>query len=797
MSHEPTNPPAEPRWRPLVLALGLTALFFHRAVFSAEVFFLRDIQRVYLPLRAYWRERVLGGGFPQWYPLDGLGQPYVGMVISGTFHPAQLVSLVLPGAQGYKWCVLLCFPVAFLGMNALARRLGWGARPALLAALLYTFSGYLVGITNNPPYLMAAATVPWVLWALEGFLAAPTAWRLLGSGALLALVLFSGDVQGYAVCLGGVLLWSACRLAPEGRSRSLGKALGVVGVAVLLSAVQILPTLEVVGDVRASGQTPTEAMAWSVHPVRLLEFFLGPIFAGIPGERVQMAISQRLLSTARTNLWVDSLFIGAPALLLVGVALVTHVRRPRAAVLAGAALGVLLLALGKHAGLYAWVFEWVPPWRAFRYPEKLMPFVTFSLALAAGVGLERLEREPVPPRWVGRTAFVLGALLLATGLLEWRAHVFSEVWLGGLWEGGPLLEAQQRIGGQFVLGSVLAGVSLLLFGGVLVRVRSVGMRAGLIGAVCLAGLMLANGPIYKVGDPLLLESPSPFVQRIQEESRARGGPPPRLFRLPGRVHVPESSPVSSPEEGLALFNGAALEPLVPGMFGLESTSAYMPAVSRRVITLWDAQREWFMRSAGLFGTRYLVISREFSEQVLNGPRRVVERLDAFGLLLLEDTSALPRVYLAHPRCVADAPEAVRRLGGGLQVPREVVVECETPLSEAPVEAPLGEVSAARFEPERVEVELTARGGEVLVLNDAFYAGWTASVDGTPTPILPANGAVRAVAVPPGAHRVVFSYRMPGLALGAWVSGVTLLVLLGAGLVARRVSSSAAPPPMGG
>ncbi|OJH41550.1 YfhO family protein [Cystobacter ferrugineus] len=790
MSHEPTNPPAEPRWRPLVLGLGLTVLFFYRAVFSAEVFFLRDIQRVYLPLRDYWRERVLGGGFPQWYPFDGLGQPYVGMVISGAFHPAQLLSLVLPGAQGLKWNILLCFPVAFLGMNALARRLGLGARPALLAAVLYTFSGYLVGITNNPLYLMAAATVPWVLWALEGFLATPTAWRLLGAAALLGLVLFAGDVQSYAVCLGGVLLWSVCRLAPEGRSRSLAKALGVVGAAVLLSAVQILPAVKVVGDVRASGQTPAEAMAWSVHPVRLLELFLGPLFAGLPGERDQIAISQRLLSTSRNNLWVDSLFIGAPALLLVGVALVTHARRARTAVLAGATLGVLLLALGKHAGLYAWVFEWVPPWRAFRYPEKLMPFVTFALALAAGVGFERLEREP--PRWVGRTAFALGGLLLAMGLLEWRAHVFSDAWLVGLWEGKPLLEAQQRIGGQFVLGSVLAGVSLLLFGGILVGARSAGARAGLTGVVCFAGLLLANGPIYEVGDPMLFESPSPFVQRIQEETRARGGPTPRLFRLPGRFYLPESSPVSSPEEMHALSVIAAMEPLVPAVFGLESATVYLPASSRRVITLWDTQREWFMRFAGLFNTRYLVISREFSSQVLNGPRRVVDRLDALGLLLLEDTSALPRVYLAHPRCVANAGEAVRRLGGGLQASREVVVECEAPLSEAPAEAPLGEVSAARFEPERIAVEVDARGGEVLVLNDAFYAGWTASVDGTPTPILPANGAVRAIAVPPGAHRIVFSYRTPGLVAGAWVSVLTLLVLLGAGLVARRVPSRAAP-----
>src|SRR6218665_1300878 len=275
MARESLSPPTGSRWHPLMWALGLSVLFFHRAVFSSEVFFLRDLQQVYLPLRDYWRERVLSGGFPQWYPFDGLGQPYVGMVISGAFHPAQLLSLVLPGVQALKWNILLCFPLAFLGMNCLARRLGWEPLPALLTAVHYTFSGYLVGITNNPLYLTAAATLPWVLWSLEGFLSGPTVWRGLGASVLLGLVLLAGDVQGYAVCCGGALLWSACRLAPRGRARSLGGAVGVLGVSVLLSAVQSLRTDGLGGDgvVRPSPaaarirlRPPLRGCSWRAHP---------------------------------------------------------------------------------------------------------------------------------------------------------------------------------------------------------------------------------------------------------------------------------------------------------------------------------------------------------------------------------------------------------------------------------------------------------------------------------------------------------------------------------------------------
>jgi uncharacterized membrane protein YfhO len=57
----------------------------------------------------------------------------------------------------------------------------------------------------------------------------------------------------------------------------------------------------------------------------------------------------------------------------------------------------------------------------------------------------------------------------------------------------------------------------------------------------------------------------------------------------------------------------------------------------------------------------------------------------------------------------------------------------------------------------------------LVLLDTFAKGWSATIDGAPAPILRAFGLYRAVAVPEGAHQVVFKYVAPGLATGAIIS----------------------------
>jgi uncharacterized membrane protein YfhO len=65
---------------------------------------------------------------------------------------------------------------------------------------------------------------------------------------------------------------------------------------------------------------------------------------------------------------------------------------------------------------------------------------------------------------------------------------------------------------------------------------------------------------------------------------------------------------------------------------------------------------------------------------------------------------------------------------------------------------------------------------VLVLNDALYPGWEATLDGVATPLLRANTAFRAVLVPAGEHVVEMRYRARSFRRGLALAGVTILLL---------------------
>jgi len=107
-------------------------------------------------------------------------------------------------------------------------------------------------------------------------------------------------------------------------------------------------------------------------------------------------------------------------------------------------------------------------------------------------------------------------------------------------------------------------------------------------------------------------------------------------------------------------------------------------------------------------------------------------------------------------------------------------------SEVPIEGPepgptgepldAGTARLVRHEDERAEVEVEPARAGLLVLTDAWYPGWKASVDGEERPIHRVDQAFRGVVVRPGDRRVVFEYHPASFRIGVLASLAGLLAL---------------------
>ncbi|NLF64062.1 MAG: YfhO family protein [Chloroflexi bacterium] len=87
------------------------------------------------------------------------------------------------------------------------------------------------------------------------------------------------------------------------------------------------------------------------------------------------------------------------------------------------------------------------------------------------------------------------------------------------------------------------------------------------------------------------------------------------------------------------------------------------------------------------------------------------------------------------------------------------------------------VTFTRYEPEAVSLQVETDAPGLLLLTDAAYPGWRATLDGEPVTIYQADGLFRGVLLPAGSHEVTFTYEPASLRYGAALSLAALLVWL--------------------
>jgi hypothetical protein len=193
--------------------------------------------------------------------------------------------------------------------------------------------------------------------------------------------------------------------------------------------------------------------------------------------------------------------------------------------------------------------------------------------------------------------------------------------------------------------------------------------------------------------------------------------------------------------------------------------------------LWDAG-PLTIRGASLIDER----TGAFRSVVLSdsGHYRLVHSGD---VKIYENLEVRPRLFFVpQAMTVPDDEAALQVMSDDEFDPFSVVVLAGDGAPGAPPGAVPGgplpaETTTLLYEPERVMASVMAPADGWLFLSDAWYPGWEAQVDGRPTPVERADILFRAVAVPAGTHQVELLYRPRSFRIGAWISSVTLALLV--------------------
>src|SRR3954468_16661198 len=360
-------------WIPKLLPTGLVVALSAPVLDPGVQLFWRDTQRFFYPFKLAIADRLRRGELPLWDPWTESGVSVLGQLTPGLWHPATLLYLLLPFPLAFKLNHLLALPLAAVGAWLLARRLGAGPWAAAASASVWAGSGFLCSmIASNLPFALGHATLPIAVDAVLRFAEQPRAPRLLWAIFVLGScglpgepqsMLFAGLIAGawtlatgphrfrrlalLAVCGAGAVMLSAPAMFPAAARlrltdpRRLQQAEGVFAVdARRLPGLALPWAFDDTPELAAPGKSDT---AYS-------EYFSGPPYVA----------------------FADSIALGAPVLILAGVAPV------------GLLLGALLFVLAALGP--ALPVEWlaahaIPGFALFRYVEKLVGPASLLLAV--------------------------------------------------------------------------------------------------------------------------------------------------------------------------------------------------------------------------------------------------------------------------------------------------------------------------------------------------------------------------------------------------------------------------------
>ena len=320
------------------------------------------------------------GQFPAWNPWRRGGQVSFAQPESMLLTPITPLVLWLGAPLAFKLLLVPLFVVCGLGLFALARDLGLRGAAALIPGVTFVCAGPLSLYVNGglPNWLCGMALLPWLLLASRR--AATSRRWLVGGGMLFALLLFAGSVHHFVFFPIVLAIEAAGRALRERSVRPLlaSAAMGIVGAS--LSAVRLVPLLELFSEfprrIDSSGRfMPLELMVRSLllpHPP---------------------AIEERLhvtLEGGSVLYWVDcGAFVGPLISLLAVAALFVAWRRAWPFVALAAVFA--WMAAGSSVQPSLWdALHRLPVYASMQAPERFMGYVVFAIALLAGFGGERV-----------------------------------------------------------------------------------------------------------------------------------------------------------------------------------------------------------------------------------------------------------------------------------------------------------------------------------------------------------------------------------------------------------------------
>jgi hypothetical protein len=718
------------------------------------------------------RRALEGGELGLWTPYQTAGRPLWASQQTAPLFPLTWLAFVGSFWRSLAWIAAVKLLLAAFGAYALGRWIGLQKGPALLTAVAYAFCSY-INDELQFPLSAVMAMMPWAMLMAGRVGRYGRALDALGLMLAVGLTLLTGSPELISIALGGVAAYALYELLavmpdPGGgpqasRLRRLGLLIGGAAGGLALSATALAPFAEFLGVANTTSRGGV-----GIYPNSIAYSFFFPELWGAPDK----AIGQ----FGPINYTERTAYIGAFPLLLAAGGL--FARRPRRMHLFWGAFTLVAVLIAMHTFLHDFVSELPGPDKVGML--RALMLIDIGGALLAGFGLQAWLQADRRGRL--RMGGVMVVVVLAPAAFLLR-HVGPFSHFGGALGQLPSLSRTELTPKEFIRQVV--AWRWLIFGGAGVALLALSLWRKIPSQVTVAAVIA-----LVAADLLTLNAGYNPQIPLAEASPPK---PPAIGYLQSHVGHQRMS-------GTLTATAVGLQANLAERYALRDMDSYNFPKTSRWADLWGAyeqstgdQNDWnpeLPKSHAVLDA--FAVSYVLPPADERGPSYLKPVFDQVqgGQLVLKNPTALPRAWVAYDwrKGSGQLQAAALTASSSTAELREkpVLEEVPTPPSVSAAASPSA-VSFLADKDEYVSLRAEVQRSGYLVLDDSYYPGWQATVDGHPAKIVPADENFRAVAVTAGEHTIDFRYRPSSFRIGAIISIVAALAMLGsvAALLWRR------------
>jgi hypothetical protein len=408
----------------------------------------------------------------------------------------------------------------------------------------------------------------------------------------------------------------------------------------------------------------------------------------------------------------------------------------------------LLVALGDQTVVHGWLYAMGLGFERVRAPARTLVLTSFALAALAAQGLDLLLRP------MGRQAHRLIRLILraAPGIMAILIFVVAPIFYSAV----LLAQDKDPVIFRRVVGAANGYMAFVLFAGTslgLVWLRARGQLKGqALGMAACALLFLDLSATGAFGD-LGTQDPSRGYQQAEVIRFLQQQPGP--YRIDSRTGVWD---IWQPDTGL--------------VYGIQDIGGIAnPLLLSHYHEFWENLGS---RSSALYDTlnvHYVIGKRD----VVLDFQKFVPVFASDGIGVFRNIRAMPRAWVVtRSRRLPPGPATLTALRDPEFDPRQEVILAEgEEMAGAPAQA---EAVVVAYEANALTVHVQSDQDGYLILSEVWYPGWRAWCDDRETPVLRADHALRAVAIPAGEHTVRLVFDPTSWRVGMALSVITSLAL---------------------